>query len=75
MQLFCQAIFLISLHLLPAGATDSIFSCVIHIKEGLRKTYMEKAPEVSKEYNRGSIAQTQLCQKDISIIINTCTEL
>lgn len=39
------------------AATDSMFSCVLYIKEGLRKTYMEKAPGVSKEHNRSSIAQ------------------
>lgn len=38
-------------------ATDCTFSCVIHIKDSLRKTYTEKAPEVSKEHKRSSIAQ------------------
>lgn len=46
--------------LLPAcwqAATDSIFSCAIHIKEGLRKQYMEKALKASKKHTRSSIAQ------------------
>lgn len=34
-----------------------MFSCVIHIKEGLRKQYIEKAFKASEKHTRSSIAQ------------------
>lgn len=46
-----------ALHMCWQATTDSTFSWVIHIKEGLRKQYMEKALKASKKHTRSSIAQ------------------